>query len=442
MVTRAGAARISGTNEIMAVDRDNNRTSGNEMNVSIEYNASAGLNDLNESMISTVSSVNPQDLDNSTMLVTQENILTINTNPTYITNLEATMEQNSTTTPSTTNTRSPTRTVPGRVMLVDNVSMANPNDVDTFAIRLRQYATGTRFRTKPTIPKVSQEYIHIGYYNVKVKVERSESPWEELIEATSDVFTQLWKTDPTIKIFVYERAARFSDLSFIANASNLRKLTFANFDSYFFRGAPLPFGGSRTLNVLLTHTTDFDHITKQAGPVLQGMQCGIYRRTLQAKKTTTTGWVYVSTKHTNKHTLAEAITEKIQIPVGLQWRMITTGVAITELKEEQKVRAIHFEVEDCNIQFAKKILNDLYHHSKTRFMPMYANIPNTDGQNTLTTMVGFQQRYCKHIGEYISGDITNIDGTLPNGLTIRQYLMSMHIDDDKRKRLFLGINKT
>jgi hypothetical protein len=102
----------------------------------------------------------------------------------------------------------------------------------------------------------------------------------------------------------------------------------------------------------------------------------------------------MSTKHTNKLALAEAITEKIQIPVSLQWR----GVAISELTEEQKVRAIHFEVKDCDIQYAKKILNDLYHHSKTdgfplgmkfRFMPMFANIPNTDGQNSLTTMVGF-----------------------------------------------------
>jgi hypothetical protein len=74
---------------------------------------------------------------------------------------------------------------------------------------------------------------------------------------------------------------------------------------------------------------------------------------------------------------------------------------------------------------------------KLRVMPMYANIPNTEGQNTLTTMVGFQQRYCKYIGKYLSGDIINIDRMLPNGQTIRQYLMSIRIDDDKRKRLFL-----
>jgi hypothetical protein len=153
-----------------------------------------------------------------------------------------------------------------------------------------------------------------------------------------------------------------------------------------------------------------------------GMQCGVYRQTLQAEKTTTIGWAYMSTKHTNKLTLAEAITEKIQIPVGLQWRMITTGVAISELN--------HSKTDGFPLGM------------KFRFMPMYNNIPNTEGQNTLMTMVGFQQRYCRYIGDYISGDIINIDGTLPNGATIRQYLMSMRIEDDKRKRLFLGINKT
>jgi hypothetical protein len=421
------------------------------MNVSIEYDASASINDLNESMISTESEVNPQDLDRSTKRVTQDTPQNNGTNPTYITNLEATMEHQATTATNTTSVQSPPTTVPGRVMLIDNQSPANPNDVETFALRLRQYSTGTRFRTAPTTPKVSQEHVYIGYFDVKVRVEKSDNPWEELIESTRDIFTQLWKADSSIKIFVYERALRFSDSSFISNATDFRKLTFANFDTYFFRGAPLPLGGSRTLNVLMTHTSPFDQIMKQIGPILMGMQCGIYRRTLQAEKTTTIGWAYMSTKHTNKLTLAEAITAKIQIPVGLQWRMITTGIAISELKEEQKVRAIHFEVEDCDVQYAKKILNDLYHHSKTdgfplgmklRFMPMYDNIPNTEGQNTLTTMVGFQQRYCKYIGEYISGDIINIDGTLPNGATIRQYLMSMRIEDDKRKRVFLGINKT
>jgi hypothetical protein len=57
-----------------------------------------------------------------------------------------------------------------------------------------------------------------------------------------------------------------------------------------------------------------------------------------------------------------------------------------EIKEEDKVRAIHFEVEDCDIQYAKRTLNEMYHHSQTEgfpldmkfcFMPLFASIPNT-----------------------------------------------------------------
>jgi hypothetical protein len=47
-------------------------------------NASASINDLNESMISTESDLNPQDLDRFTTTVTQEQIPINTPNPTYI----------------------------------------------------------------------------------------------------------------------------------------------------------------------------------------------------------------------------------------------------------------------------------------------------------------------------------------------------------------------
>jgi hypothetical protein len=115
----------------------------------------------------------------------------IHMTPMYITNLDATMEHNVGQTIINTNTSALPKEVPGRVMLVNNESTANPNDVETFAVRLRQQATGTRFRTTPTIPKVSQEYTYIGFYDVKVRVEQSDNPWEELIDATKEIFIQL-----------------------------------------------------------------------------------------------------------------------------------------------------------------------------------------------------------------------------------------------------------
>jgi hypothetical protein len=201
----------------------------------------------------------------------------------------------------------------------------------------------------------------------------------------------------------------------------------------------------------MTYTVDFNTIMRQIGPIMIGMKCGVYRRTLQVEKSTTIGWAYLSTKQTNKQTLAEAITRKIRIPIGLQWRVITTGMAGVNIKEEDKVQAIHFEVEDCDIQYAKRQLNKIYHHTQTegfplemkfRFMPMFDGIPNTAGQDSFNTMMGFQKRYCRYIGEYLNGDIMNVEGLLPNGITIRQYLMNIRVDEDRRKRLFLGINKT
>jgi hypothetical protein len=455
--TRAAAARASDDHGSSSLTRAIEQEAGNEMNLSIECDTNVTTGDMNESMISTASSINPQDLDSVPTGPTL--VQPPQTTPTHtITNQLNTNLMNKETPMTTTinNTANGTpntqiNNITTRTLLVNNESPANPNDVETFALRIRQQSMGTRLRSAPITPLVSQPYTHIGYFDIKVKLERSDDPWDELIGVTKEVMGQLWKADSSIKVFAYEKAERTGNPAFIANVADFRKINFFNFDKFFYRGAPLPLGGSRTLNVLMTYTSDFNNIMRQIGPIMLGMQCGVYMRTLQAEKTTTIGWAYMSTKHTNKQALAEAITKKIQIPIGLQWRVVTTGMAGVMVKEEDKVRAIHFEVEDCDVQYAKRTLNELYHHSQTegfplemkfRFMPLYSSIPNTEGQNSFMTMLGFQRRYCRYMGEYLSGDIVNVEGLLPNGITIRQYLMNIRVDEDRRKRLFLGINKT
>jgi hypothetical protein len=440
VVTRAAAVRASDNNGTSSLTRAIEQEAGNEMNVSIEYDANATTGDMNESMISSASSTNPQDLDSVPTGLTL--VQPPQTTPTQtITNQRNTNLMNKETLMTTTmnNTANGTpntqiNNITTRTLLVNNESPANPNDVETFALRIRQQSMGTRLRLVPITPIVSQPYTHIGYFDIKVKLERSDDPWDELIGVTKEVMGKLWKADSSIKVFAYEKAERTGNPTFIANGADFRKINFFNFDKFFYRGAPLPLGGSRTLNVLMTYTSDFNNIMRQIGPIMLGMQCGVYMRTLQAEKTTTIGWAYMSTKHTNKQALAEAITKKIQIPIGLQWRVVTTGMAGVMVKEEDKVRAIHFEVEDCDVQYAKRTLNDLYHHSQTegfplemkfRFMPLYSSIPNTEGQNSFMTMLGFQRRYCQYMGEYLSGDIVNVEGLLPNGITIRQYLMNI-----------------
>jgi hypothetical protein len=314
--TQAGAARTNEKTGTSSLLRAAGAVIGTVTNTTMEIDTNPMALDLNESMISTVSSINPQDLD-ATPTVTRQITTTNNIN------ISDNISNPTTTTTNTigqistiVNNTTPTNAITTRTLLVDNISPVNPNDVETFAIRTRQQQKGTNFRSVPATPVVSQPYTHIGYFDIKVKLERSDDPWDKLIGATKDIFIQLWKMDPSIKIFVYEKSERIEDPSYIANA------------------ADLPLGGSRTLNVLMTYTVDFSTIMKQIGPIMMGMKCGVYMRTLQAEKTTTIGWAYM------------------------------TGMSGGDIKEEDKVRAIHFKVEDCDIQYAKRTLNDLYHHSQ------------------------------------------------------------------------------
>jgi hypothetical protein len=277
--TQTGAARTTGTTGTSSLLRAAGAATSNEPNTTMEYDTTQTAFDLNESMISTASSINPQDLD-STPTMTTQTTTTNNTNTSNNNSNQTTTTTNNTGQTTNANNTTFTANITTRTMLVDNISPANPND----AIRTRQQHRGTNFRSVPTTPIVSQPYTHIGYFDIKVKLERSDDPWDELLGATKDIFIQLWKMDPSIKIFVYEKSERIKDPSYIANAADFRKVNFGCFDKYFFRGAPLPLGGSRTLNVLMTYTVDFSTIMKQIGPIMIGMKCGVYLRTLQAEK--------------------------------------------------------------------------------------------------------------------------------------------------------------
>jgi hypothetical protein len=49
--------------------------------------------------------------------------------------------------------------------------------------------------------------------------------------------------DPSVKIFIYKKAERTKDTSFISNVADFWKVNFFTFDKYFFCGTPLPLGG-------------------------------------------------------------------------------------------------------------------------------------------------------------------------------------------------------
>jgi hypothetical protein len=117
----------------------------NETNTTMEFDTNPTALDLNELMISTASSINPQDLDATpigpTQIATTNNPSISNNNPNQTTIMTSNIGQISTSVNNTTHT---TATMT-RTLLVDNISPVNPNNVETFAIRTRQQHMGTNF---------------------------------------------------------------------------------------------------------------------------------------------------------------------------------------------------------------------------------------------------------------------------------------------------------
>jgi hypothetical protein len=129
--------------------------------------------------------------------------------------------------------------------------------------------------------------------------------------------------------------------------------------------------------------------------------------------------------------------------------MISNGQPTKEIKEKDKVRAIHFEVESVHNNYAKKALADIYNHKKVegfplgirlRFVPDFGRVSDSKDQVKLSTLIGLQAKFIKKIGSYSNGEICNIDATLPDGRSIRDYLMALRVNDEKDKPLFVAIN--
>jgi hypothetical protein len=324
----------------------------------------------------------------------------------------------------------------------------NPNEDESHSIALRQQTMEVRVRYQSDVPRVHNPNNFVGYYDVKVQLNKSANPWEEVIEAFREAMIILWSSDPTIKIHVFDATNRRNDHSFIGKEDDFVDIRKADFLKFFSQGIPLSKSGPRTAKVLMSHTKDFNSIMECCGSLLKLEDKGVFKCNVQAEKTTVIGWGYMITRQTNKEDLAAAISYTIGIPIGLQWRMITTGQVMDKVPEEQKVRALHFEVEDEDVNYAKRVLSNLYHHSRCvgfplgirlRFMPIFSRVPNSTGRSELLKVIGYQQRFCNKIGEYISADIRDIAGLLPNGQTIRDYFMDIFIDNDQRKPLLSAI---
>jgi hypothetical protein len=301
-------------------------------------------------------------------------------------------------------------------------------------------------------PSVNFRNSHIAYYDLRVPLLETKddtSPWDEVLRAFKAMMTELWGADPTIKIFIYDTKKRSNDTSFLDSPRAFNDLNLENFTSYFFNGYPLFGGGMRNAQILMSHAKPFEEIRRNINHYLLRFNAGFFKKSLQCEVSSVLGWAYMTMEKMDRSLLAEKLSERMGIPVGIQWRMISTGVPTKATKNEDKVRAIHFEVETKYSGYAKKALADIYDYKKMnnyplgirmRFVPDIARVTESKDKVKLSTLIGLQRAFQEKIGTYTNGEVRNVDATLPDGQTIREYLMALKVGDEENKNMFVAIN--
>jgi hypothetical protein len=119
----------------------------------------------------------------------------------------------------------------------------NPNEDESHSIALRQQMMEVRVRHQSDRPLTHVPNRYVGYYDIKVQLNKSTNPWEEVIKAFREAMILLWSRDSTIKIFVFDSTDRRTDHSFIGKESNFTDIRKYDFLKYFHQGIPLNKGG-------------------------------------------------------------------------------------------------------------------------------------------------------------------------------------------------------
>ena len=92
----------------------------------------------------------------------------------------------------------------------------------------------------------------------------------------------------------------------------------------------------------------------------------LYIRHLQAEQMHTVGWLLYSMSSMDTKILQKELEKELGFPIHARWQMINTGNN-KDMREEDKIRAIHLRVDESLQDEAVSILGELYSSSAETF---------------------------------------------------------------------------
>ena len=282
--------------------------------------------------------------------------------------------------------------------------------------------------------------------DIKIKIPPSETPEE----TTAYVLQQL-----LIKLKTYDKKASFAPWQ----ENNLSPPIFSHTDmpsrpseieTYFPRVRFMRSGLTWYSGLRLIHSIPIQELRKDMLPWLKDESHGMFTRSLQAENLVDVGWFVYSTWEMEADALAAAISNFIQIEVGLRWKMVSLGTR-ERIPPEQQVRALHVEVAVENRMAAQKALLAVYGRKNTgsypngirlRFALPIGAAYNLNTKAKLEKLRSRQQLWNKTYKKGQSWEITQLDFNLTTDLTLRQALTKIMSTTDHRFPLFHSVDRS
>jgi len=112
--------------------------------------------------------------------------------------------------------------------------------------------------------------------------------------------------------------------------------------------------------LLIRLSQPFPKFIKKVSPWCKEKKFGLWQSCLQSEKPISMDWLLFLTNTMDTEMLQQAITENLQdIPMGLQWKMISLGIQ-GQVKLEDQVHALHINVDKMDVAMAKPLLMEMY----------------------------------------------------------------------------------
>jgi hypothetical protein len=309
-------------------------------------------------------------------------------------------------------------------------------------------ATVKRRHTSPVYPPRAYQ----SRYDWKLKVQPSTKPVEALREALVTMFDQIknedkqnlviypWKTDSAINAKT-KRIMKSSDIP--KGVDDLQK--------FFDRAYPRTKGGDIYVSVYLGHKKSFHIIHGELNWWLREMNFGFYLKALQVERTIGIGWLLFSTLTMDVDALAPAILAATSVDVGLRWGVINTG-RNADIPADQRVRALHIEVDAKYHSLDRAQLLHLYSSSRTkdfpldirmRLVPEFGELVNKDAQTKVERLRNRQAAFTHHVAKVETWEIASLDfhDSVLDGKSLRDFIMEIHSKEHPHLSLFHSVDK-